>query len=148
MRLKDYQFIGTQWTTPRQKQLILGDWYRFLTNRFARAHFTKRLYHHLTLHCSFIAHYNLDGFYEEYFVHGADTVHFLSQFDSRGPCLSVEYRVRYWLEGDYNDLHQAMIDVATPLIPDLIVWLKGNQEQEDLRTANALLAKHGRQPVQ
>ena len=55
------------------------------------AHFTKRLYEHLHLHCSFIAHYNRLGFYAEYFERGEDTARFLSQFDSRGDCRSVEY---------------------------------------------------------
>lgn len=51
------------------------------------------------LHCSFIAHYNRLGFIEAYFERGEDTIKFLSQFDKRGFCRSVEYGGTWWLSG-------------------------------------------------
>jgi hypothetical protein len=53
--------------SAREKGLVLKTWVRFLKNGFRLADFSDRLYKHLTLHCSFIAHYNRVGFHQTYF---------------------------------------------------------------------------------
>jgi len=84
-----------------EKTRTLRAWTRFLNNRLQFEQFTKGLYNHLIQHCSFIAHYDRAGFYSCYFEAGDSIARFISQFDTRGPCTSVEYGGRLWLSGDY-----------------------------------------------
>ena len=65
------------------KSKVLKQWEKFLQSGCSREKFTKPLYTHLIMHCSFIAHYDINGFYATYFESGDDTRHFLSQFDTR-----------------------------------------------------------------
>jgi hypothetical protein len=138
-----YDFRDSAFLSAGEKQLVLRAWVRFLKGGLRFAHFTERLYDHLHLHCSFIAHYNRAGFYAEYFERGEDTVRFLSQFDSRGDCQSVEYGARWWLNGDYADLNQAMVEEGSKYIPALIDRARQTQRDADLAAAQALLRKHG-----
>jgi hypothetical protein len=126
-----------------QKTTVLRAWIRFLKSGLRFDQFTKALYDHLIQHCSFIAHYNRAGFYSHYFEAGDSTAFFLSQFDSRGRCLSVEYDGRYWLSGDYEDINRAMIAEGEAFIPALLDTSRRRQETADIATATALLAKHG-----
>ena len=94
--LTDVQFM-----TAREKELVLKDWKTFLCHGLQRKHFTKRLYEHLHLHCGFIAHYNLNGFYSTYFEAGQDTERFFDHF--------CTYSAQnYGANVDYDDLNTAM----------------------------------------
>lgn len=126
-----------------QKATILRAWIRFLKSGLRFDQFTKALYDHLIQHCSFIAHYNRAEFYNHYFEAGDSTAFFLSQFDSRGRCLSVEYGGCHWLSGDYEDVNRAMIAEGEAFIPSLLDTARRKQEAADIATATALLAKHG-----
>ncbi len=126
-----------------QKTTVLRAWIRFLKSGLRFDQFTKALYDHLIQHCSFIAHYNRAGFYSHYFEAGDSTAFFLSQFDSRGHCSSVEYGGNYWLSGDYEDINRAMIAEGEAFIPSLLDTSRRRQEAADIATATALLAKHG-----
>jgi hypothetical protein len=126
-----------------QKTTTLRAWVRFLKSGLQFEHFTKALYDHLIQHCSFIAHYNRAGFYSHYFEAGDSTGLFLSQFDTRGPCFSVEYGGHHWLSGDYADINRAMISEGEGFIPSLLDTAHRRQEAADIATATALLAKHG-----
>jgi len=140
-----YQLSDGEFMSAREKGLVLKAWVRFLKRGLRFADFTKRLYGHLIQHCSFIAHYNRDGFYQTYFESGEDTVRFLSQFDKRGECRSVEYGGP-WLCGGYADLNGAMVEEAAPYLPALIESARQSQRDADLAEAGRLLAKHGHQP--
>ena len=118
-------------------------WVRFLKHGLRFPDFTKRLYEHLIQHCSFIAHYDRGGFYRTYFESGEDTVRFLSQFDRRGECRSVEYGGGWWLQGKYADLNEALVEAAAPYIPSLVENAQRMQREADLAEARRLLAKHG-----
>ncbi len=139
----------TKFMTAKEKEKGLRDWERFLKNGCRRADFTKALYHHLTQHCSFIAHYDVGGFYDTYFAQGDDTVHFLSQFDRSKGCRSIEYGDTYWIRdgndvcGGYYDINNAMVDIATKYIHVLVAGSEGRQKKADVARAQALLAKHG-----
>ena len=94
-------FTDAEFMTAHEKGLVLKDWERFLRLGLRKAHFTRRLYEHLHLHCGFIAHYNIHGFYSEYFEAGADIERFFEYFCSYtaqnfGGC------------AEYDDLHVAM----------------------------------------
>jgi hypothetical protein len=72
-------FQDAEFMTAQEKQALLKQWEIFLKNGLKKAHFSKRIYDHLHLHCGFIAHYNIHGFYSTYFESRADTQRF---FDS------------------------------------------------------------------
>lgn len=127
------------------KSRVLKQWELFLKSRCAREKFTKPLYEHLINHCSFIAHYDIHGFYATYFENGDDTVRFLSQFDNReGMPKSVEYGMTYWLtDEEYYDINSEMVRIASKYIPVLVKQAEANQKRHDIHLASLLLAKHG-----
>jgi hypothetical protein len=140
-----YRFSDSEFMPARRKELVLRAWVRFLKHGLRFADFTKGLYEHLILHCSFIAHYDRGGFYGTYFESGGDTARFLSQFDKRGEGRSVEYGGNWWLHGEYADLNRAMVEEAAPYLPSLIEDAKHAEREADLGEARRLLAKHGLQ---
>jgi hypothetical protein len=141
--MKQYQFRDTEFMSAREKELVLKSWVRFLRQGLRAEDFSRRLYEHLHLHCQFIAHYERAGFYQTYFANGEDTLRFLSQFDKRRECRSVEYGMKSWLEGDYGDLAKAMIEEASLHIPALMEKAQAREREADLAEARRLLAKHG-----
>ena len=143
--MTQYQFRDTEFMSAREKGLVLKAWVRFLRKGLRFEDFSRRLYEHLHLHCQFIAHYDRAGFYRTYFENGEDTQRFLSQFDKRGECRSVEYGMRSWLEGENRDLAKAMIEEASGHIPALLEKARAGQREADLAEARRLLAKHGRE---
>lgn len=138
--MKDVKFM-----TANEKEKVLKQWELFLQSGLAREKFTKTIYNHLHLHCSFIAHYDINGFYATYFEEGDDTIKFLSQFDNRnGIPRSVELGMYGWYQDeDYGDLNSAMCRVASKYIPQLIDQAEKRQREMDLTRAELLLAKHG-----
>ena len=127
------------------KSRVLKQWDVFLRSGCVKEKFTKQLYNHLIMHCSFIAHYDINGFYATYFESGDDTVHFLSQFDnSNGIPRSVEYGMTYWLtDEEYYDINSEMVRIAGKYIPVLIKRAQALQKSADILLAAALLGKHG-----
>jgi hypothetical protein len=138
-----HTFRDVQFMSAAQKTTTLRAWVRFLKSGLQFQQFTRALYDHLIQHCSFIAHYSRAGFYSHYFQTGHSTAVFLSQFDSRGPCLSVEYGGTYWTSGDYEDINRAMIAEAQAFIPSLLENARRRQKAADIGTATVLLARHG-----
>ncbi|AXH16316.1 hypothetical protein CP985_10955 [Malaciobacter mytili LMG 24559] len=61
------EFTSVEFLTSSEKEKIYKDFVKFLNNHFKKSCFSKRLYNHFHLHCGFIAHYNINGFYGEYF---------------------------------------------------------------------------------
>ena len=137
--MKDVKFMSAQ-----QKEKVLRQWELFLKSGCEEKRFTKVLYEHLIMHCSFIAHYDIHGFYSTYFDEGEDTVHFLSQFDNNnGIPKSIEYGMTYWYtDPDYNDINSEMCRVASKYIPALVKMFKNNQKIIDIMRAKMLLEKH------
>jgi hypothetical protein len=97
-------FTDVQFMTAKEKELVLKNWKTFLQHGLKKEHFTKRLYDHLHLHCGFIAHYNIHGFYSTYFEAGQDTERFFEHF--------CNYSARnYGANINYDDLNTAMRQV-------------------------------------
>lgn len=143
----------TEFMTAKEKELVLKAWKRFLANGLRIEDFSERLYNHLTLHCSFIAHFSQKGFYATYFKSGDQIAKFLSQFDTRnsdpidGVPPSIEYGMTYWAAAkngnEYADINQAMIEAAAPYIDGLLKKAQAFQRTADIGEAKQLLAKHG-----
>ena len=138
----------TKFMTANEKEVVLKQWERFLSSGLKWERFNKALYNHLIQHCSFIAHYNRDGFYSTYFESGDDIAAFLSQFDKRnaedGIPYSIEYGYTLWVNDEYGDINRAMIETATKYIPKLLGQARQKQEDADIAQARVLLAKHGK----
>jgi len=145
--MKTYKFKDVQFMTASDKQLVLRDWERFVKN-ICFKNFTERLYHFLTLHASFIAHYNRAGFYSVYFEQPEDTVRFLGQFDFKKGCQSVEYGGTHWVNSpDYADINGAMVEVAAPYLKAIYARCSVTEHDRDLTIAQELAKKHGFQVV-
>lgn len=118
--------VDAKFMTATEKELVLKQWTTFVKHGFKFEHFTDRIYKHLTLHCSFIAHFNRLGFYETYFIDHEDTLRFLGQFDKDRGCNSVEYGGDYWINHpEMSDLNQALIGAVEPYLKDFykkLVW--------------------------
>ena len=125
MKIDTSHFTDAQYMTAQQKRRILGDWGRFFETRMDYKRFTKRLYEHLTLHCSFIAHFNRQGFFDTYFANPEGLQRFLDQFDRTKGCVSTEYGMTYWIRGgndvsqQYYDLNGALVDAIADMLPAL-----------------------------
>jgi len=139
------QLHDSEFMPAAVKSKVLKQWEKFLESGCAKEKFTKPLYNHLIMHCSFIAHYNIHGFYATYFENGDDTARFLSQFDdSKGMPKSVEYHMTYWLTGEeYYDINSEMVRIAGKYIPVLVKQAEAKQKRHDIHMAQLLLAKHG-----
>ena len=134
--MKDAEFM-----TAHEKEMVLKQWKTFVKHGFKWSHFTNRLYNHLIMHCSFIAHYSRSGFYSVYFgANRASTVRFIGQFCGG---LSVEYGYNIWKQGDYEDLNDAMIDVMKPAAKRLIKDLEHAAKEDELGRARAIFEKYG-----
>jgi len=136
-------FKDVQFMSAREKELVLAQWKRFMERGFGFEHFTDRIYKHLTLHCSFIAHFDRNGFYSTYFENPEATIRFLNQFDSDNGLRSAEYGSTWWLEGDYADINRAMCEVVDAIKGRLYSELTQKVRGRDLAIASQLLAKHG-----
>lgn len=66
-KFHESQFTPTQWTTQEDKAKFANDLIRFIQSDFKRTFFTKSLYKRLSSTFGFIAHYNLDGYYNTWF---------------------------------------------------------------------------------
>lgn len=64
---KQLDFKDANFMSSKEKEKVYKNFISFLNNHFKESCFTKNLYNHLHLHCGFIAHYNIKGFYAEYF---------------------------------------------------------------------------------
>ncbi len=72
-------FTPTRFTPASTKAWFAGHMVRFLSQDCPRHQFTQRFYNQL-MHCfSMIAHYNLHGFWTEYFVTTRGKIEFIEQ---------------------------------------------------------------------
>jgi hypothetical protein len=100
-------FTDAQFMSADDKRKLLKAWTTFVSHGFQRRHFTNRIYKHLSLHCGHIAHFNIDGFYSTWFVHGAARREFMAYF--------LGYRVL----PDYEDVQEELKQVLARAVPEL-----------------------------
>ena len=140
----DPAFTDAQFLKATDKAAILRAWRLFLKSGCAREKFTKRLYYHLSQHCSFTAHYDASGFYDVYFRSPEGRMKFMGQFDPDGPGISVEYGDRGWLTMlDYADINEAMRQAARPHVAAMHQADIDTARARDLALADSLRAKWG-----
>jgi hypothetical protein len=137
--MKDAQFM-----TAKEKESVLSQWIRFIKNGFKEGDFCEALYKHLSLHCSFIAHFNKAGFFATYFKRPEMTAKFLSQFDRDKGCKSVEYGGTSWIKyPEFDDLNFAMCNAIEPYKRAIYLLCKSFEKEKDLAIAKSLFEKHG-----
>ncbi len=107
---------NSEFMNKKGKSLVLKDWINFFSNGFKFKHFTNRLYKHLVQHCSFIAHYDRDGFFFHYFADPLDIKRFLKQFDEKYDCCSTEIHNYGWIENEYSDINNLMVKKIKPYL--------------------------------
>ena len=79
------EFIATQWSTQADKANFGNALLHFIESDFKKTLFTKELYQRLSMTFGHIAHTNLWGFWEEWFIEEADRVRFIEHLQ-RWPC--------------------------------------------------------------
>lgn len=135
-------FRDEQFMSAAEKEKVFRAWIRFLKGGCAKAQFTEALYHHLIQHCSFIAHYDRNGFYNVYFERiTSDLFRFFDQFDPEKPGVSAEYGWTGWLapRNTGADLNQAMREAAAPYLASLRQQFGEVRRQRDISTATSIL---------
>ena len=98
-------FADTEFMSAADKAKVFRQWCNFLKKNLDRRCFSKALYLHLSLHCDFIAHTNLDGFWDYYFSEDREvtTLQFLDHFGVGGI-------TGFWFRDErYIDLNQVMV---------------------------------------
>jgi len=139
VKFKDAQFMSAE-----DKAKVLKHWTTFINNGMQWTHFTKRIYDHLHLHCSFIAHYNQLGFYDTYFEQPDSICRFLDQFDRTQGAKSVEVGGSWWLnDADYSDLNNEMCRVVESSIENHKSRLIGEERINDLEIVYQIMKKWG-----
>jgi len=130
---------STEFMSGEEKEAVLKDWQSFIRSDFNERCFTKKLYDHLHLHCSFIAHFNLHGFYATYFEDPEHTIKFLQQFDKDYGYKSVEYRSTYWFTSeDHHDLNSEMAESLEPYKEKIYDGLKQKTKEMKLKQIEKL----------
>ncbi len=106
--LQDSKFM-----TAEEKKKVVRQWDRFIKRGLSPHLFTDAIYQHLNLHCGFIAHFNLMGFYSTYW--NDDFVGFARQADMvlrPVPGVFVNWKrflksFQYW--GEWADMGVTML---------------------------------------
>jgi len=66
-KFQTQDFTPTQWATAEEKAKIANKMTRFILGGFQQGSFTKAMYQRLSNMFCHIAHYNINGFYENWF---------------------------------------------------------------------------------
>ena len=78
-------FVPSKHSDANEKASFANNLMDFVESGFEERKFTKALYQRLTLSYGFIAHYNREGFWSEYFTRSEDKAEFLARI-LRHPC--------------------------------------------------------------
>lgn len=118
-------FSNSKDMSADEKSTVYAAWIRFVNSGFKEVHFTKALYQHLILHCSFIAHYNRATFYDLYFRNEDMRDQFVNQFTTGKPCEGFLSYMWLWGGNDYcqqfYDINTAMVNYCREVMQEAIV---------------------------
>jgi hypothetical protein len=137
--MKNYQlsdFATVRFMTAGEKFSVLENFKKIIEQRTIHL-LDQHLYQHLHLHCGFMAHFDIDGFrsfYAEmpYFLGFCET--FLNQNVDRFNWRSM---------ADYQDINQAMLQVAMAHIPAIRQEAHAFQMEKERELFHQLAEKHG-----
>lgn len=101
---KAEEFTGDRWTSPEDKVKFLEALIKFLCHHCDRDRFTRRVYDGLHQRLNHIAHYNMAGFYDEWFADLPSRIRFLFHHSAgtTGPSGSwhdVDVALKGWILG-------------------------------------------------
>jgi len=107
------KFIDAEYLSAKEKGQIHKHFERFVNGGFQRNDFANRLYEHLHLHCGFIAHYSISGFYDTYFNGNKNELetfveHFLEREELSG---GYKYNGYNCADKPYRDINVAMANI-------------------------------------
>lgn len=151
--VSEYQTV--QFMTAAKKQKVARDWELFILKRLKMTDadrqqteygalfkgFTKALYDHLNLHCGYIAHYNISGFFGAQFERTVDFLHNM-QLIAQGRDGMNMTLARH----DYADIGKMMTRVAAHYLPAVIALYRqecNQAHQQDVANARQLLEAEG-----
>jgi len=107
MRFKPEQFVPTKWDTQEDKARFANTYREFVLRGFPRKYFAAWFYKRLSMTFGHIAHYDIHGFWDEFFTSTAGKVEFLTTTINH-PCFGdpgytysdVEKEIQKWLKED------------------------------------------------
>jgi hypothetical protein len=135
---KDKALVFKQWKSF-MKFLSSGEWKEWNNKQGGSDYgmeapkvFTKNIYLHLSLHCGFIAHFNIHGFYSEYFSGSqVDIERFFKAIESWGEYTDITDAMRAEY-GTHKDKITAQFKEETDdrfdLIKELVKRAEGDLE--------------------
>ena len=95
-------FTDTEFMSAQDKTNFMRAWLRWQRGGYKRTQFTKAIYQHLHMHCGFIAHFNIDGFYAARIADDDGFVVTMRQLRNEG--------AGYRGHSDYNDINKAIAE--------------------------------------
>lgn len=95
------------------------------------------LYDHLHLHCSFIAHFNINGFKAKY--SGEGFRRFVQHFDKNSPFFC--HNIIWYAE--YADIIKDMVELAMVMAPQIYAELDAKVQSVELALCRTLAEKYG-----
>jgi hypothetical protein len=136
-------FCGTPWSSPEEKAKFANDLAALVRSGFNRNRFHKGLYNRLSTTFGHIAHYNIEGFYGEWFETPARQLAWV-QNALRYPCYGdpgftysdAERQFQNWLQSDEG---QELIAGIEQLARDAAIASARAQKE----CAEATLASYG-----
>jgi hypothetical protein len=102
----------------------------FVRGDFKRSLFTKLLYHHLIQHFGFIAHYDINGFYNTYFITPEGTESFIY-------CIKNNHHMK-----EYDDVNSVIKLILNQHKDRIIYECNKKIVDRDIKLAKALLNFH------
>ena len=113
MKIEKEMFKDSHFLMAQEKYQIAKHFQRFVKNGFKPNDFLKRVYEHLHLHCGFIAHYNINGFYQTYFNGSkSDLRTFAEHFVNPEKLMPFgDTYNNYAVSGEYEDINKVIADI-------------------------------------
>ena len=131
------KYSDTKFFTAKQKERAYRCFARVLRERDI-SKMDKNLYEHLIQHCGFIAHYSIHGFKAEY--SGRNFRRFVERFDRNS---RVFAGWNHWVGGEYADVNNDMVDLATAMAPQIYAELDVAEKVAEIRLCKAIAEKYG-----
>lgn len=136
-RFEASQFTPTKWDSAEDKAAFANKLAAFIAKGFPRSAFTKKLYTHLSNTFGHIAHYDIHGFWAEYFTTDADKIRFVHNILRHGNYGDPAYT--------YCDVEAAVADWlgSSTILAGLMATRRSAIEAAERAELARLLAKYG-----